>query len=104
MQAVLDKLTQNMQLIYRKAIDADAALASLHQSGKGKFSNVFADDAGFTVSSKRFQPYVEELAKEVAQLAEADEEDFKTALPVIVKKMELLLITLSNFQQSLKGN
>ena len=103
MQTLLDKLTENMQLIYRKAIDADQALDKLQQSGKGKFANVFAADAGFDVQSKRFMPYVEEVGAQIAKLANAEQADMQQNLPVIVKKMELLLKTLSSFQASLKG-
>ena len=97
MQNLLDKLTENMQLIYRKAIDADQALDKLQQTGKGKFANVFAADAGFTVQSKRFMPYVEELASDVAGLSNLASEDLQQRLPTIVKKMELLLKNLRQF-------
>lgn len=103
MQNIFDKLTENMQLIYRKAIDADKSLDNLQKSGKGKFSNIFAGDTGFSVQSKRFMPYVEELGGAIAKLADADKQMIEEALPDIVKKMELLLVTLSNFQNSLKA-
>jgi primosomal protein N'' len=102
MQTILDKLTENMQNIYRKALDADQSLSKLQQSGKGKYRNVFTDESGFNTKSKRFMPYVEELAGEIAPLAKAEKADIENALPSIVKKMELLLVTLANFQQSLK--
>ena len=44
MQVIFDKLTKNMQLIYRKAIDADHSLNQLQHTGKGKFSHIFADE------------------------------------------------------------
>lgn len=102
MQSILDKLSDNMQMIYRKAIDADQALNQLQQSGKGKFNYIFAEQAGFQVQSKRFGPYVEELGKDIANLVQAEEQKVKDALPSIVKKMELMLLTLANFQASLK--
>lgn len=103
MQPIIDKLKENMQLIYRRALDADQALARLQQSGKGKFKHVFAQDAGFTVRSKRFSPYVEELGKQVVELESVqDKAAFEAKLAPIVKKMELMLLTLANFQQSLK--
>ena len=103
MQSVLDKLTENMQLIYRRAIDADKALAQLQSSGQGKFAHIFNEDAGFEVQSKRFMPYVEELGKDIASLASADAPTLQSQLPVIVKKLELLMKTLATFQTSLKG-
>ncbi|WP_088330098.1 hypothetical protein [Lacimicrobium sp. SS2-24] len=103
MQSVIDKLKENMQLIYRRALDADKALASLQQSGKGKFQHVFAEDAGFTVRSKRFSPYVEELGQQMIELESTDNKaEFEQRLIPLVKKMELMLLTLTNFQQSLK--
>lgn len=103
MRPIIDKLKENMQLIYRRALDADNALARLQQSGKGKFKRVFAEDAGFVCVSKRFSPYVEELGKEVVELESVqDKAEFESKLVAVVKKMELMLLTLSNFQQSLK--
>lgn len=102
MDALIEKLNENLRVIYRKSVDADAALNQLKQQGKGKFQNIFAANSGFTTSSQRFQPYVEEVAGDVAMLAEASEEKVKEALPSIVKKLELLLTTLSQFQDSLK--
>lgn len=102
MQNLFDKLSENMQVIYRKAIDADQALDQLQATGKGKFNLIFAEDAGFAARSKRFAPYVEELGKQVAVLNDADETQLKSALPDVVRKMELMLKTLSHFQASLK--
>ena len=102
MQVIFDKLTENMQLIYRKAIDADQSLNQLQQSGKGKFSHIFAEDTGFTANSKRFMPYVEELSNQIAELSQKDDQTIQNALPIVVKKIELLMKTLSQFQDSLK--
>lgn len=101
MQAIFSKLAENMQLIYRKAIDADSALDQLQKDGKGKFERIFEDDAGFNTDGKRFLPYVEELALEIAALSNKDEDIVKQSLPAVVKKMELLLSTLGQFKQTL---
>ncbi|GAC16920.1 hypothetical protein [Aliiglaciecola lipolytica] len=101
LRPLFEKLAENMQVIYRKAIDADEALAKLQQSGKGKFNHIFAEDAGFSVQSKRFVPYVKELAVEVAKLEENQQSQIEQKLPDIVKKMELLLSTLSQFKVTL---
>lgn len=101
MQQIFQQLAQNMQLIYRKAIDADSALDALQKDGKGKFNTIFKDEHGFASNSKRFLPYVEEVALEIAKLSEGKEEDAKQALPSIVKKMELLLSTLGQFKKTL---
>jgi len=101
MRQLFQTLAENMQLIYRKAIDADAALDALQQNGKGKFETIFKAEQGFKVSSKRFLPYVEELALEIAALSEQDEEHVKSELALVVKKMERLLSTLNQFRQAL---
>ncbi|MBC3766590.1 hypothetical protein [Neptunicella marina] len=103
MHNIIEKIKDNLQIIYRRALDADKALSSLHQQGKGKFQHIFADEAGFEVRSKRFQPYVEELAHDVMQLEQADQNKAAELLPNVVKKMELLFTTLAQLQESLKN-
>ena len=103
MQAILDKLKDNLQLIYRKGIDADQALDQLQKGGKGKHQSVFAEDAGFKVNSKRFAPYVQELADDIQKLEQNADAIDEQALATVVKKIELLLITLGNFRQSIKS-
>jgi hypothetical protein len=99
-QQVLTKITENMQLIYRKAIDADSALDDLQRSGKAKFSVIFTKESGFISRSKRFGPYVDELAKDVTML-QIDNPDIKDDLATVVKKMELLLLTLGKLKVTL---
>lgn len=86
-----------MQIIYRKAIDADSDLDKLQQSGKAKFSVIFSEDNGFTTKSKRFGPYVEELARDVTML-QNDDVNIENEITLIVKKMELMLLTLAKFK------
>lgn len=100
MQQVLVKITENMQIIYRKAIDADSALEKLQQSGKAKFSVIFTEDNGFTTKSKRFGPYVDELARDVTML-QSDDVNIESEITTIVKKMELMLLTLAKFKVTL---
>ncbi|MFQ3249219.1 MAG: topoisomerase IA-like protein [Glaciecola sp.] len=100
MQQVITKITENMQIIYRKAIDADTALDALQKSGKGKFSVIFTEDSGFETRSKRFGPYVDELAMDITKLQDK-ETDVEKAIVSIVKKMELMLITLAKFKETL---
>jgi hypothetical protein len=99
-QQVLVKITENMQIIYRKAIDADSALEKLQQSGKAKFSVIFTEDNGFTTKSKRFGPYVDELARDVTML-QSDDVNIESEVTTIVKKMELMLLTLAKFKVTL---
>lgn len=100
MQSIIQTLSENVQVIYRKAIDADHVISRLQHDGKGKFSAVFAKDAGFTTSSRLFKPYVEELANQVLALEQKNQEAVKEQLPNIVKKIELLLKTLNQFQKT----
>jgi peroxiredoxin len=98
MENVLAKLKDNMQVIYRKAVDADAFLNNLHAQGQGKFSEVFAEDVGFNVKSKRFSPYVDDLAKDVMAIEEQSLEEAQKSLPDIIRKMELILSTLAQLR------
>jgi hypothetical protein len=100
MQNILQKLTENVQIIYRKSIDADAIISKLQSSGKGKFKAIFATEAGFTAQSNYFKPYVEELAQDIASLSELSEAELKQSLPGVVKKIEHLYTTMTNFQNS----
>lgn len=102
MNKVIDALNDNLRIVYRKAIDADATLNALQASGKGKFETIFDKSAGFESSSKRFQPYVEELAGNVARLVDADQASLEANLPALVKKIDIMLTTLDKFKQSLK--
>jgi hypothetical protein len=100
MQSIIQSLSENVQVIYRKSIDADQIISRLQHDGKGKFSAIFAKDAGFTTSSRLFKPYVEELAKEVLAMEQQDQVAVQAQLPSLVKKIELLLKTLNQFQKS----
>lgn len=102
MDAVIEKLNENLQVLYRKAIDADKALEQLTGQGKAKHSSVFPKEAGFNTSSNRFAPYVAELTDDIAQLSrileEAGESQFNSSLSAAVKKMESLFVTLAQFK------
>ncbi|MBT1450318.1 hypothetical protein KJ365_05445 [Glaciecola sp. XM2] len=107
MNNVVSALNENLQIAYRKAIDADQALNTLQSDGKGKFQTIFGDETVFTSRSKRFKEYVEEVAGDVALLQQQDATLSKQAqqekLTVIVKKLQLLLTTLEQFKLSLAG-
>ncbi|WP_340680359.1 hypothetical protein [Paraglaciecola sp.] len=102
MNVIIEKLSENLQLIYRKSIDADEAISRLRHDGKGKFTAIFPANSGFHHQGKFFKAYVEELAADIKQIPELDEETQKPALAKIVKKMELLLSTLGQFQRSVR--
>jgi len=100
MQSIIQTLSDNVQVIYRKSIDADQTISRLQHDGKGKFSAIFAKDAGFKTSSRLFKPYVEELGADVLALEALSEEQIKQSLPILVKKIELMLKTLNQFQKT----
>lgn len=101
MQAIHQQLQDTIQTLYRKAVDADQALERLQQDQKGKFAAVFAADSPFTTSAKRFGPYVEEIALDWQAIKEMSDDEAKAALPPLIKKIELALVTLAQFQESL---
>lgn len=101
MNKIIAALNENLRVIYRKSVDADTALDALQGKGKGKFESIFVEGSGFTTRNKRFGPYVEELAGDVAPLADAEQEIINNALPIVVPKMELILSTLAQFKKTL---
>jgi primosomal protein N'' len=108
MQAILDKLQENLQLIYRKAVDADNLLDSFQKDGKGKFQTIFADSSPFKTRAKRFEPYVAEVCENMdaftaLDFANTDKAQIEQDLSVIVMQIEQLLSTLVQFKDSLKS-
>ena len=101
MDSVHQQLQETLQTLYRKAVDADQILDQLQHQQQGKFAAIFADDSGFTTRSKRFGPYVQEIANDWQSLKELDDDAAKQALAPLVKKIELALVTIAQFQQSL---
>ena len=89
MQAVHQQLQETLQTLHRKAVDADLILDNLQR------------DSGFTTSAKRFGPYVQEIANDWQSLKALDDDAAKQALAPLVKKIELALVTIAQFQQSL---
>ena len=102
MKAIHEQLQETMQTLHRRAIDADQSLDRLQQNKKGKFQAVFADDSPFSTSAKRFSPYVQEVASDWQALKDMPQDEAKAALPLLVKKIELMLTTLNQFQQTLR--
>jgi primosomal protein N'' len=102
MNNILPQITANMQLIYRKSIDADKALDVLQKNGQGKFSVIFGDESPFSTREKRFIPYVEELATNITGLENASKLE-PELLKVIVEKIQAMLVTLESFKTTLKN-
>ncbi len=100
---VLKQLKENLKIIYHKAVDADKQLELLRQQEKGGFTHIFTDDTPFKNHADTFLPYVEELAADLQEIQVDNEEHYKTLLPTIVIKIELLLKMLNAFKTKLKG-
>ena len=102
MDSIIEKLNENLQVLYRKGIDADKALDQLKSQGKGKHTAIFPKDVGFSVNSDRFAPYIAELSAQIQSLetspGDNDNSEFKHSLSAAVKKMEALFITLAQFK------
>ncbi|NRB22584.1 prephenate dehydrogenase [Shewanella sp.] len=98
---VIEQLKQNLQSAYRKSIDADGKLDELKKAGHGKFNRIFAQTEGFTTSSNRFKPYVQELADELEVLP-TDSETMPAALETFVRKLGILIQTLQAFKEQSK--
>ncbi len=94
---VIEQLKDNLQTAYRKSIDADGKLDELKKAGHVKFNTIFTQEEGFSTSSNRFLPYVQELADELDQMP-TDAETLPPALEKFVRKLGVLLQTLQSFK------
>jgi len=96
-EKVNQQLLENISLILKKSLSADATLVDLREKDKASFKEVFTKDAGFNCTADTFQPYVEEVADEFLAWQKSQDQ---TLLIAIVKKIEQLFTVLGNFEQS----
>lgn len=96
-KAIEQQLIENISVILKKSLTADATLADLREQKKAAFKAVFSKDSAFDTSADTFQPYVEELANDLLQWQESKDNDL---LVILVKKIEQLFTVLANFEQS----
>jgi hypothetical protein len=94
---VNQQLLDNISMVLKRSLAADATLADLRKKEQASFEAVFTKDAGFKSKANTFQPYVEELADEFMLWQKNNDQ---TLLISIVKKIEQLFIVLGNFEQS----
>ncbi|OHU86217.1 MULTISPECIES: prephenate dehydrogenase [Pseudoalteromonas] len=97
MQTIIEKLNENLKVVYRQSLDADKKLDELQRQGHGKFKALFTEDAGFTFEAKRFKPYVLDVAADVEALSKAEHID-EQKLAFVVKKLQHLLQLLATFK------
>jgi hypothetical protein len=98
MSATVSKqLVDNISIILKKSLSADATLAELREKKQAGFEAIFKKDAGFACSANTFQPYVEELANELVFWQKTSDQ---ATLIALVKKIEQLFTVLAKFEQS----
>jgi len=97
-KAIEQQLIENISLILKKSLTADATLADLREQKKASFEAIFKKDAGFNCSANSFQPYVEEIANDLLQWQENKEQQL--LLVPLVKKIEQLFTVLAGFEQT----
>jgi primosomal protein N'' len=102
-ESLIKQLQENIKIIYHRAIDADKQLEQLRQQKKAGFAQIFTNDSAFKNHSTTFLPYVEELAADLQAIQTDNDEHYKTLIPAIVVKIELLFKTLKAFKDNLKG-
>lgn len=98
---LFEALQENIRQIYRKSVDADNSLDQLRKQDKGKFTTIFNKEQGFSTESNRFQPYAEELGRDLLALQnDTSAENLQTELPKLVKKIEIYLQMLTVFKSN----
>jgi hypothetical protein len=97
-KVIEQQLIENISIILKKSLSADATLADLREKQKASFEAVFKKDAGFTCSADTFQPYVQEVADDFLNWQENKTQ--QQLLIPIVKKIEQLFTVLAGFEQS----
>ncbi|HEY7866642.1 MAG TPA: hypothetical protein VIC51_11630 [Psychromonas sp.] len=100
---LIKQLQENIKIIYHRAVDADKQLEQLRLQKKAGFAQIFTNDSAFKNHATTFLPYVEELAADLQAIQTDDNEHYKTLIPAIVVKIELLFKTLKAFKDNLKA-
>lgn len=97
-KAIEQQLIENISIILKKSLTADATLADLRDNKKASFEAIFKKDTGFTCTADTFQPYVQELADDLLHWQENKSQQ-KLLIP-LVKKIEQLFTVLAGFEQT----
>lgn len=97
-ETVNQQLMDNISIILKKSLSADATLADLREKKVASFENIFKKDAGFTCAANTFQPYVQEVADDLMLWQQTQA---KETLIMLVKKIEKLFTVLGNFEKSI---
>jgi hypothetical protein len=94
---VNQQLVENISIILKKSLTADATLADLREKKMAKFGAIFTKDAGFRSDADTFQPYVEEIADDLLKWQQSQDQALLISL---VKRIEQLFSVLSDFEKS----
>lgn len=97
-KAIEQQLIENISIILKKSMAADATINDLREKKKAAFKAIFTSDSGFTSTADTFQPYVEEIADDLLAWQASKNQ---TLLVTLVKKIEKLFTVLANFEESL---
>ncbi len=95
--SINQQLIENISIILKKSLTADATLSDMREQKKAGFNAIFTTDAGFECSANTFQPYVQEVADDLLAWQEGKDQQ---VLIKLVKKIEQLFNILANFEQS----
>tara|TARA_B100000700_G_scaffold83753_1_gene94293 strand:- start:687 stop:1007 length:321 start_codon:yes stop_codon:yes gene_type:complete len=91
------QLQEHLRVLYRQVVDADQYLDDLREQGKAKFDSIFIEQTAFETKGNRFQPYLQEVTKNVE--AWQLERDNEALLKTIVEQLQLLTETLARLKQ-----
>ncbi|GLX78989.1 hypothetical protein tinsulaeT_23290 [Thalassotalea insulae] len=94
---VNQQLIDNISIILKKSLTADATLADLREKKLASFEAIFKKDAGFNSSANTFQPYVEEVADDLLKWQQSQDQKLLISL---VKRIEQLFSVLGNFEKT----
>ncbi|WP_281559572.1 hypothetical protein [Thalassomonas sp. RHCl1] len=94
---VNQQLIENISIILKKSLTADATLQDLREHKKAGFEAIFKKDAGFKCSANTFQPYVQEVADNLLHWQEHQDQP---TLVTLVKQIEQLFTVLGQFENS----
>lgn len=96
-KVIEQQLIDNISIILKKSLVADATLTDLREKNKAGFKAVFTKDAGFVCSADTFQPYVEEVADDLLKWQASKNQ---ASLVALVKKIEQLFKVLNTLEDS----
>lgn len=96
-EALTKQLSDNISIILKKSLAADATLADLREKNQAKFSAIFTKEVGFNCSDNTFQPYVGEIADDFLLWQQNQEQQL---LINLVKKIEAMFKVLADFEQT----